>query len=131
MKRVLHCLNGTRDLALLYQNGEEPPLVIQMLIGIMMIDTLPLVICLFLEVVQLAGQAKKQAVVALFTSEAECIALGAAAQEAAWLQKLLLDLQMSSQLIVMTEDNQGAIVLAKNPSLIQELSILTLVSTYS
>ena len=58
---------------------------------------------------------KKQAVVALSTSEAEYIALSAAAQEAAWLQKLFSDLLMSSQPIVMMEDNQGAIALAKNP----------------
>ena len=48
-------------------------------------------------------------------SEAEYIALSAAAQEVAWFQKLLLDLKMSSQPIVMMEDNQGAIALAKNP----------------
>ena len=49
------------------------------------------------------------------TSEAEYITRSAAAQEVAWLQKVLLDLQMSSQPIVMMEDNQGAIALANNP----------------
>ena len=37
---------------------------------------------------------KKQAVVALSTSEAEYVALSMAAQEAAWLLKLFTDLKM-------------------------------------
>ena len=69
MKRVLHYLSGTKDTAPRYQNSEDNRLVIQMLIGlvIMMIDTL----------------SRKQADVALSTSEAEYIALSA--QKAAWL----------------------------------------------
>ena len=55
---------------------------------------------------------KKQTVVALSTSEAKYVALSLAAQEAAWLQKLLTDLQIP---IVIKEDNQGAIALAQNP----------------
>ena len=58
---------------------------------------------------------KKQAVVALSTSEAEYVALSLAAQEAAWLQKLLTDLQIPPKPIVIKEDNQGAIALARNP----------------
>ena len=55
---------------------------------------------------------KKQAVVALSTSEAEYVALSLAAQEAAWLQKMLTDLQIPTKPIVIKEDNQGAIALA-------------------
>ena len=58
---------------------------------------------------------KKQAVVALSTSEAEYVALSMAAQEAAWLQKLFSDLKIPKQPIVIMEDNQGAIALARNP----------------
>ena len=58
---------------------------------------------------------KKQAVVALSTSEAEYVTLSLAAQEATWLQKLLADLQIPTKLIVTQEDNQGAIALARNP----------------
>ena len=50
---------------------------------------------------------KEQAVVALSIAEAEYIALSAAAQEAAWLQK-------TCRYIVMMEDNQGGIALVKN-----------------
>lgn len=58
---------------------------------------------------------KKQAVVALSTSEAEYVALSLAAQEAAWLQKLFTDLQIPTKQVVIKEDNQGAIALARNP----------------
>ena len=58
---------------------------------------------------------KKQAVVALSTSEAEYVALSMAAQEAAWFQKLFADLPMPTKAIVIKEDNQGAIALARNP----------------
>ena len=58
---------------------------------------------------------KKQAVVALSTSEAEYVALSTAAEEALWFQKLFTDLQMPAKMITVKEDNQGAIVLAQNP----------------
>ena len=57
---------------------------------------------------------KKQAVVALSTSEAEYIALSSAAQEAIWLRKLLTELGISTVCVKLMEDNQGAIALAKN-----------------
>lgn len=58
---------------------------------------------------------KKQAVVALSTTEAEYVALSVAAQEATWLQKLFVELQMPTKAIVIKEDNQGVIALARNP----------------
>ena len=59
---------------------------------------------------------KKQAVVALSTSESEYIALTSAAQEAIWLRKLLTELGISTVCVKLMEDNQGgAIALAKNP----------------
>ena len=59
---------------------------------------------------------KKQAVVALSTSEAvQYVALSTAAQEALWFQKLFNELQMPAKTITVKEDNQGAIVLAQNP----------------
>jgi len=58
---------------------------------------------------------KEQPVIALSTAECEYIALSSAAQEAAWLQKLLADLQMPSKPIIMMEDHQRAMALAKNP----------------
>ena len=63
----------------------------------------------------ISWMSKRQAVVALSTCEAEYIALSQAAQEAAWLQKLLSELKVSSHLTVIMEDNQGAIAIANNP----------------
>ena len=59
---------------------------------------------------------KKQALVALSTSEAEYVALCTATQEATWLRRLLADLKVTtSEPTVVMEDNQGAIAIAKNP----------------
>lgn len=117
MKRVLRYLSGTRDLALRYQKSEQPP------IGYSDSDWAG--DCddrhstsggLFLYGSgAICWASKKQPVVALSTAESEYIALSAAKQEAAWLQKLFSDLQMPLQPIVMMEDNQGAIALARNP----------------
>ena len=58
---------------------------------------------------------KKQAVVALSTSEAEYMALSSAVQEALWFRKLFTDLRMTAKPITIKEDNQGAIALTQNP----------------
>ena len=58
---------------------------------------------------------KKQPMVTLSTSEAEYVALSIATKEAIWLSRLLQDLQASMKVpVVMMEDNQGTIALAKN-----------------
>lgn len=59
---------------------------------------------------------KKQNTVAQSTAEAECIAVGAAVNEALWLRKVLLDLNMKQE--GRTEvfvDNQVAIAISFNP----------------
>ena len=59
---------------------------------------------------------KKQPVVALSTTEAEYVALSAATQEAVWLSRLLSDIKAPPQtLILIKEDNQGTIAIARNP----------------
>ena len=59
---------------------------------------------------------KKQATVALSTTEAEYVALSTATQEAIWLRRLLADVgKPLEEPIVVNEDNQGAIAMAKNP----------------
>ena len=59
---------------------------------------------------------KKQATVALSTTEAEYVALSTATQEAIWLRRLLADVgKPLEEPIVINEDNQGAIAMAKNP----------------
>ena len=59
---------------------------------------------------------KKQATVALSTTEAEYVALSTATQEAIWLQRLFTDVgEPLEEPVVINEDNQGAIAMAKNP----------------
>ena len=53
---------------------------------------------------------------ALSTAEAEYIALSSAAQESLWLQQLLADLKKEeAKSMVIYEDNQSAISMARNP----------------
>ena len=64
----------------------------------------------------ISWMSKKQATVALSTSEAEYVALSSATQEAVWLRRLLTDLKATPrELTVLMEDNQGAIAIARNP----------------
>ena len=59
---------------------------------------------------------KKQSIVALSTTEAEYVALSAATQEVVWLNRFLSDIKATPQMpVVIKEDNQGTIALAKNP----------------
>lgn len=53
--------------------------------------------------------------VALSTAEAEYVALSQAAQECTWLTRLLSDHGMDVTFIVIQEDDQGPIAMAKNP----------------
>ena len=60
-------------------------------------------------------QSKKQSYVALSTVEAEYVALSGVTQEAVWLKQLNLDLTGISEPVVIYEDNQSAIAIARNP----------------
>ena len=64
----------------------------------------------------IAWSSKKQPVVALSTTEAEYVALSAVTQEAVWLSRLLSDIKAPPQTpILIKEDNQGTIAIARNP----------------
>lgn len=58
---------------------------------------------------------KKQACVALSTTESELIALCACASEGLWLKKIILDLNCNIQSFVVNEDNQGCLHIIINP----------------
>ena len=61
-------------------------------------------------------RSKKQTCVALSTTEAEYMALASAGQEAVWMRLLTSELCGSSmEEIIVYEDNQSAIQMAKNP----------------
>ena len=65
----------------------------------------------------ISWMSKKQATVALSTSEAEYVTLSSATQEAVWLRRLLTGLKATPrELTVLMEDNQGAIAIARNPA---------------
>ena len=118
VKRILRYLKGTVDLALKYRKVEDGSLT-----GYSDADwggdsdnRHSTTGNLFL----MGGGAiswlsKKQAIVALSTSEAEYIALSSATQEAVWLRRLLTDLRVVKEPVVLMEDNQGAIAIARNP----------------
>ena len=58
---------------------------------------------------------KKQATIALYTAEAEYVALSSATQEVVWLRRLLTDLKiLQDRPTVLMGDNQGAIAIARN-----------------
>ena len=64
-----------------------------------------------------AWKSKKQTCVALSTAEAEYVALSSAAQESLWLQQLLSGLtKQPAKSMIIYEDNQSAISMAKNPN---------------
>ena len=64
----------------------------------------------------ISWRSKKQTYVALLTAKAEYIALSGAAQESLWLQQLLADLKKEeTKSMVIYEDNQSAISMARNP----------------
>ena len=61
-------------------------------------------------------RSKKQPCVALYTAEAEYIALSAAVQEALWLKQLLVELNVNTETpVTVFEDNKAAISMTKNP----------------
>ena len=58
---------------------------------------------------------KKQSIVTLSTTEAECITVTQAAREALWIQMFLTEIvQPLSQLVTLYCDNQSVISVSKN-----------------
>ena len=118
-KRILRYFKGTLNLAIKYQKSDEG------LIGYTdsdwagdLDDRHSTTGNVFLMASgPISWLSKKQAVVALSTSEAEYVALSLATQEVVWLRKLLItDLKAASQQpTTLMEDNQGAIAIARNP----------------
>ena len=66
--------------------------------------------------VTISWKSKRRTVVALSSTEAEYVALCAAAQETVWLRHLLASIRFKQKdATVVHEDNQGTIALTKNP----------------
>jgi hypothetical protein len=64
----------------------------------------------------ISWMSKRQAVVALSTTEAEYMAATHASKEAIWLQRLCSGIGLVQQAVILDCDSQSAIFLAKNPS---------------
>ncbi len=64
----------------------------------------------------ISWRSKKQTCVALSTAESEYVALASTSQESIWLQQLLADMKKEpKKKMVIFEDNQSAISIARNP----------------
>ena len=64
----------------------------------------------------ISWRSKKKTCVALSTAKAEYVALSSTVQESLWLQQLLADLSKEpTKSMVIYEDNQSAIIMAKDP----------------
>ena len=116
VKRILRYLKGTADQALKYEKSEDGSRLPSRWSAGDLDERHSMTGNLFL----MAGgpiswASKKQATVALSTSEAEYVALSSATQEAIWLRRLLTDLGAVPNGPTMMEDNQGAIAIARNP----------------
>ncbi len=64
----------------------------------------------------ISWKSQRQPTVAMSSTEAEYMSLTAAVQEVIWLKRMLSNLKVySKSKVVIFQDNQGAIALAKNP----------------
>ena len=119
IKRILRYLNGTIDYGILYTNKCNFECV-----GYSDSDWAGDVkdrkstsgYCFIMNGGLISWKSCKQTCVSLSTAEAEYVALAACTQEAVWLIKLLKDLNLNINLpMLINEDNQSAIAIAKNP----------------
>ena len=119
VKRIFRYLNGTIDLCIKYERSADNRLV-----GFSdadwagdLTDRHSTTGNLFMmSGASIDWISKKQPVVALSTTEAEYVALSAATQEAVWLSRLLTDIKAPPKApILIKEDNQGTIAVARNP----------------
>ena len=119
VKRILRYLKGTADLALKYQQTDNCSFIgysdadwagdqndrHSTTGNIFLMADGPI-----------SWLSKKQPIVALSTSEAEYVALSSVTQEAVWLKRLLNSINaIPPGPVVIMEDNQGAIAIARNP----------------
>ena len=121
VKRILRYLNGSRQLGLLYKANT----LSEEIAGFSDADWAGDVgdrkstsgYVFLLGGAAVSWKSTKQTTVALSTAEAEYIALSTASQEAIWLQQLMSDLSKKTlQEMIIYEDNQSTICLAKNQS---------------
>ena len=119
LKRVLRYLKGTKDLGILYSKAEKDSCI-----GYTDADwagdqddrrSISGYVFL-LSGGAISWKSQKQRCVALSTAEAEYVAMSTATQEAIWLRQLIAEITSSEETpILVYEDNQSAIAIARNP----------------
>ena len=120
VKRIFRYLRGTSELGIAYVNNDSDSCV-----GYSDADWAgdksdrksTSGYCFLLSGGLISWRTNKQSCVALSTAEAEYVALSSASQEGIWLKTLLNDLKLVTDKgpMLIFEDNQSAICLAKNP----------------
>jgi hypothetical protein len=117
-KRVLRYLKGTPNLALIYSKSKlNQPVGYSDSSYAEEVNAKSVGGYLYIFAnAAITWRSSKQTVVAQSSTEAEYIALAETSNEAAWLRKLMKDFNMSTtEPILIYEDNQSTIQLAKNP----------------
>lgn len=119
MKRIIRYLRGTAELGLLYEKYSNKSIV-----GYSDADWAGDIVdrkstsgyIFTLNGAAVSWKSKKQACVSLSTAEAEYMALSNAAQEAVWIQRLLEEVDgTTNKPITIYEDNQSTIFMSQNP----------------
>ena len=120
VKCIVRYLNGTRDMDLLYKGRDGTKECISYSdanwAGDLDDRKSTSGYVFLISDAAISWRSKKQSCVALTTAEAEYMALASATQEAIWLQQLLseLDCKPPGPMVIL-ENNQAAICMAKNP----------------
>lgn len=118
-KRILRYIKGTVDIGLYYKREKNAIPLISFVDADWATDpngrrsTSGFLIKVFDNTV--AWITRRQNCVALSTTEAELISFCSAVQELCWYKKLLNDININTNQIVIYEDNQGCIALIKSP----------------
>lgn len=121
VKRILRYVKGTLDYGICFSGRQDVEIEV---LGYVDADWAGDIVTRKSQsgyVFQLCGgpiswSSKKQAVVALSTTEAEYVAASFAAQELIWLRRLLQELGFEQRMAtILFEDNMGAIEVSRNP----------------
>ena len=121
VKRILRYLKGTSDYGICFYGRQDAEIEVLCYVDADWAGDVVTRKSQSGNVFQLCGgliswSSKKQAVVALSTTEAEYVAAAFAAQELIWLRRLLHELGFEQQMAtVLFEDNMGAIEVSRNP----------------
>lgn len=121
LKRVLRYIKGTIDLSLVFERNKNDVIIVGYVDsdwGGDLVDrrsTAGFVFKIFGSPVSWCT--RKQPSVALSSTEAEYMALSMATAEACWLKQLITDFFINVEYVLIYEDNQSSIKVAKNPVL--------------